>query len=82
MFMFFLLLPFSAHTEHLLLVLLDDMGWAEYGFHGALEVLTPTMDRLAGEYTVLEQYYTLPSCSPARAAILTGVSGYSIHVLG
>lgn len=50
----------------------DDMGWGDVGFHGS-NVPTPHLDRLAAEGTELERFYVFPSCSPTRAAVLTGL---------
>lgn len=55
----------------------DDLGWDDVGFHGSGQVLTPTIDALASEAVVLDNYYSSPMCSPSRAALLTGV--HPIH---
>ena len=34
---------------------------------------TPSLDTLANNGVILDNTYTLPSCTPSRAAILTGV---------
>lgn len=50
----------------------DDMGWAQVGFNGGKEVLTPNIDRIADEGVKLTQFYVQPVCSPTRACLLTG----------
>ena len=51
----------------------DDLGSADLGFHGS-GIETPHIDRLARSGTYLSNYYVLPSCSPTRAAIMSGRS--------
>lgn len=57
---------------NIVLMLSDDMGWAEPGFNGGNPELTPNMDRLAGEGVKLTQFYAHSVCSPTRGALLTG----------
>ena len=46
-------------------------------------VKTPTLDRLAGEGTLFRRAYTtVPSCIPARYALLTGLYPQSSGVVG
>ncbi|MCH2173368.1 arylsulfatase [Myxococcota bacterium] len=54
-----------------MIVLADDLGWGDVGYHGS-EIRTPNIDGLAEEGVRLESFYTLQSCSPARAALMTG----------
>ena len=61
---------------NIVLVVLDDFGWEDWGFHGYNISLTPTVDHLARKYAVMDQFYTQALCSPSRAAIFTGVSEY------
>ncbi|MCP5043127.1 MAG: sulfatase-like hydrolase/transferase, partial [bacterium] len=49
----------------------DDLGWADVGFHGG-NIDTPSLDRLAAEGAELHRFYTMPICSPTRAALMTG----------
>ena len=39
----------GAPRPHIILHLTDDQGWANVGYHNPEHVLTPTMDRLAGD---------------------------------
>lgn len=68
------LLPCLAGADerpNLVLILADDLGWADLGFHGG-PIDTPSLDRLAAEGVRLERFYTTPICSPTRAALMTG----------
>ncbi len=52
--------------------LIDDLGYADCGFNGGKEILTPHIDQLANRGTVIESHYVQPVCSPTRAALMTG----------
>ena len=58
---------------NIVLMLIDNVGYGDLGCYGNLEVLTPRIDRLALEGARCNDFATAsPSCSPSRAAILTG----------
>ncbi len=61
----------SAPGPSILLIVADDMGWADVGYHGS-PIRTPHIDRLARQGVVLDQHYVAPMCTPTRAALLTG----------
>ena len=56
---------------NVVLIVADDLGWKDVGFHGS-DIRTPNLDKLAAGGVRLEQFYTLPMCTPTRAALLTG----------
>lgn len=64
----------AAETKpNVVLVVVDDLGWADLGCYGSKFHKTPNLDRLAAEGMRFEQAYAAcPVCSPTRAAILTG----------
>ncbi|MFO0908103.1 MAG: sulfatase-like hydrolase/transferase [Isosphaeraceae bacterium] len=56
------------------LILADDLGWADIGPYGSRFHDTPNLDRLARRSLRLVQYYAAsPLCSPTRSSILTGL---------
>lgn len=58
---------------NILLILSDDAGWGDFGFHGADDGFTPRLDQLAAEGIVCEQAYVSASvCCPSRAGLMTG----------
>lgn len=61
----------SATPPHVILMLADDMGWGDVGYHGS-EIRTPNLDALAESGVRMERFYALPVCSPTRGALLTG----------
>ena len=74
--MFALLVHESSSTKpNILLILVDDLGWNDVGFHGKLEsALTPNISSLAtNDGLILNNYYVQSLCTPSRAALLTGI---------
>ncbi len=58
---------------NLLLIVADDMGWADVGCYGRNDVRTPAIDSLARDGMKFEQAYAnSPVCTPSRVALLTG----------
>lgn len=60
---------------NILIILIDDMGYGDIGAYGggyAIGAPTPNMDRLAHEGLQLTSAYSQPTCTPSRAAIMTG----------
>lgn len=58
---------------NILVIVSDDHGYADVGFHGSKDIPTPSLDRLASEGVLCTNgYVTHPFCSPTRAALLTG----------
>jgi arylsulfatase A-like enzyme len=60
-----------AQRPNVVVILADDLGWADLGYQGG-PVRTPNLDRLAAAGRKLENFYTYPLCSPTRSALLTG----------
>jgi len=61
-----------AAKPNIVFIMSDDVGWADFGFHGSRAGLTPNMDKLATQGTRLTQFYMTPVCATTRAALLTG----------
>jgi arylsulfatase A-like enzyme len=55
-----------------ILVITDDQGYGDLGVHGNAVIRTPHLDRLAQESVRLTDFHVDPTCSPTRAALLTG----------
>ncbi|MFW6124746.1 MAG: sulfatase-like hydrolase/transferase, partial [Pirellulales bacterium] len=61
----------SSERPNVLIVVADDLGFADVGFHGG-RIPTPAIDRIAAEGVKLEQFYACPVCSPTRAGLMVG----------
>ncbi|MDB5337721.1 MAG: hypothetical protein JWN70_3340 [Planctomycetaceae bacterium] len=58
---------------NVVLILADDLGWADLGCYGSKFHQTPNLDRMAAEgVRFTHAYSACPVCSPTRAAVLTG----------
>ncbi len=66
---------------NIILILVDDMGWADVACNGSTFYETPNIDRLAaGGMRFLQAYAASPVCSPTRASILTGRHPARLHL--
>ncbi len=58
---------------NIIVILVDDMRWDEFGVAGHNYIKTPNIDRLAREGALFTNAFaTTPLCSPSRACFLTG----------
>jgi arylsulfatase A-like enzyme len=62
----------AATPPNVVLILADDLGWADLGCYGADLLETPRLDALAREGVRFTQAYAMSVCSPSRAMLLTG----------
>ena len=63
----------AARKPNILVIVGDDMGYADVGFHGCKDIPTPNLDALArGGVRFTNGYVSGPYCSPTRAGLLTG----------
>ena len=59
---------------NVLLILVDDLGYNDIGYHGNDTVQTPRIDKLAKEGVIFKNgYVTASVCGPTRAALITGI---------
>ncbi|NBN89588.1 MAG: arylsulfatase [Actinobacteria bacterium] len=65
-----------AGTPNILIVLLDDVGYAQFGCYGS-DIATPTFDALAANGLRYANYHTTALCSPTRACLMTGRNHHS-----
>ncbi|MFZ9727275.1 MAG: sulfatase-like hydrolase/transferase, partial [Ilumatobacteraceae bacterium] len=64
-------------SPNIVVVLLDDVGFAQFGCYGS-DIRTPTFDALAAGGLRYSNYHTTALCSPTRAALLTGRNHHSV----
>jgi arylsulfatase A-like enzyme len=72
-----LILSISAQAAtqkqpNILLIVADDLGYADVGFNGAKDIKTPNIDELATSGVQLKSLYAQQMCTPTRAALMTG----------
>lgn len=66
-----------AGAPDIVVFLLDDLGFSDFGCFGA-EIRTAAIDRMARRGLRLANYTTVPMCTPARAAFLTGKNPHAV----
>jgi arylsulfatase A-like enzyme len=58
---------------NVVLIIADDLGFADLGMQGSADALTPHIDSLAaGGARLTHGYVSAPACSPTRAGLMTG----------
>ena len=63
----------KAARPNILIIVSDDQGYADAGFQGSKQAVTPHLDALAKSgVRCTSGYVTYPVCSPSRAGLLTG----------
>ena len=65
----------KANRPNVLLIVADDMGFSDIGTFGG-EIMTPTLDELANQGLQITNFHVLPTCSPSRSVLLTGVDNH------
>ena len=63
----------AAERPNFLIIFTDDQGYGDWSTNGHPLLKTPHADKLAAESVRLENFYVSASCSPTRAALLTGM---------
>lgn len=77
----------ATRSPNIILILADDLGYAELGCQGAKDIPTPHLDSLARNgVRCTAGYVTASFCTPSRAGLLTGRSqtrfGHELNVVG
>ena len=71
----------SDTRPNVLFIVVDDLGADDVGYQGS-EILTPNIDALASQGTVINHGYAYPICSPTRAALMTGKNPLTFGIDG
>ena len=75
---FISILSFSCSDQeemhpNIIVIVSDDQGYADVGFHGSKEIKTPNIDRIANNGVIFSDgYVSYAVCSPSRAGLITG----------
>ncbi len=63
----------AATKPNIIIILVDDAGYADFGFMGSKDLQTPNIDSLAAHSVKFtDAHVTASVCSPSRAGLLTG----------
>ncbi len=57
---------------NVILIITDDQGYGDLGFHGNPHIETPRLDGLAGNSVRFSRFFVSPVCAPTRASLMTG----------
>ena len=67
---------------NIVLIFIDDLGYADIGPFGATKQRTPHLDRMASEGMKFTSYYATPVCSMSRACLMTGSYNARVSIPG
>ncbi|HYW78793.1 MAG TPA: arylsulfatase [Thermoguttaceae bacterium] len=70
----------AAERPNVILVMADDMGYADLGATGNPKIHTPNLDRFAKESVQVEPFFVCPVCAPTRSSLMTGRYNYRTGV--
>lgn len=62
----------AAERPNIIVIMTDDQGYGEMSCHGNPILKTPNIDRLQAQSVRFTDFQVSPTCSPTRAALLTG----------
>jgi arylsulfatase len=62
----------ERRRPNIVYVMTDDQGYGDIAAHGNPVLQTPHLDRMHRESVRLTEFHASPTCSPTRAALLTG----------
>jgi arylsulfatase A len=80
--LFALVNPVYSAPPNIVVLFVDDLGYADIGPFGATKQKTPNLDRMAREGMKLTSFYAAPVCSVSRAQLMTGCYGARVSVPG
>lgn len=64
---------FAQEKPNVIVIMADDLGYADVSFNGSVEIPTPNIDRIANNGVKFTSAYTTYSvCGPSRAGFITG----------
>jgi arylsulfatase A-like enzyme len=63
----------DAAKPNIVLLFVDDLGYADVGYNGCADIPTPHIDSIAENGVICDKgYVSAPVCAPSRAGLLTG----------
>ena len=74
--------PSARPTKpNVILIITDDQGYGDLGFHGNPKIRTPNLDKFARQSVRMKNFYVSPVCSPTRASLMTGRYNYRTGIV-
>ncbi len=71
----------TSARPNVILLMADDLGWGDVGYHGHPRMQTPHLDQMAANGLRFERFYAAaPVCSPTRGSCLTGRHPYRLGI--
>ncbi|SMP69100.1 Arylsulfatase A [Neorhodopirellula lusitana] len=72
----------TGDRPNIVFILADDLGYSDLGCTGSDLYQTPNIDAFASDSLRFERAYTSPTCSPSRAAIMSGKNPARLGIVG
>ncbi|MDA0196921.1 MAG: arylsulfatase [Bacteroidetes bacterium] len=72
----------AQSKPNVLIMMTDDQGYGDVGFHSNPYLKTPNIESLAAQGIEMTHFFSYPSCSPTRAGLMTGRYPYRTGVVG
>jgi arylsulfatase A-like enzyme len=73
----------SSRPPNIVIIFIDDLGYADIGPFGATAYKTPHLDKMAAEGRIFTDFHSATAvCSASRAALLTGCYPERVSILG
>src|SRR5437764_15491673 len=66
---------------NVIVIITDDQGHGDLGFHGNPIIKTPNLDKFARQSVRMKYFYVSPVCAPTRSSLLTGRYNYRTGVV-
>jgi len=71
----------SKEKPNIVLIMVDNLGYGDFGISGNKKVRTPNIDKFAREAIQFSRFYCNPMCAPSRASLMTGRYYYRTGVI-
>src|ERR1022692_2224460 len=68
--------PAKPRKPNVIVVITDDQGHGDLGFHGNPVIKTPNLDKFAKQSVRMKNFHVAPVCSPTRSSLMTGRYNY------
>ena len=70
----------AAERPHIILIMVDDLGYEGVSAYGSTSYQTPTLDGLAKQGVLFNHCYSTPICTPSRVQIMTGKYNFRNYI--